>query len=129
MVGQLTLTRFINEAGLLPIGDNMFTETPASGTPQDGLAGTDGVGSIQQGNLEQSNVDFTRELDEILDAAGHYDLWGLASEPARCANNAPKGCHVEMVHVRVGEKDDVDGGQLLDEYAGSPLPAEYDQAH
>src|ERR1043166_7986576 len=46
VLGQLTLTRFINKAGLLPIGDNLFTETPASGTPQDGLAQTDGMGDI-----------------------------------------------------------------------------------
>ena len=38
VLGQLTLTRFINQAGLLSIGDNMYQETPASGTPQDGTA-------------------------------------------------------------------------------------------
>ena len=43
-LGQLTLTRFINPAGLLPIGDNMYQETPASGTPQDGLPATDVAG-------------------------------------------------------------------------------------
>src|ERR1700724_2303959 len=37
-VGQIGLTRFINKAGLQPIGDNLFTDTPASGPPQDGLA-------------------------------------------------------------------------------------------
>ncbi len=40
VLGQLALTRFINKAGLLPIGDNMFTETPASGAPQDGVPNT-----------------------------------------------------------------------------------------
>src|SRR6185437_1582428 len=49
ILGQLTLTRFINPAGLLPIGDNMYQETPASGTPQDGLAATDGAGDLLQG--------------------------------------------------------------------------------
>ncbi len=57
ILGQLTMTRFINQAGLVSIGDNMFTESPASGTPQDGLAATDGMGDLQQGNLEQSNVE------------------------------------------------------------------------
>src|SRR6478736_4124757 len=42
LVGQIGLTRFINKAGLQPIGDNLFTDTPASGTPQDGIANTDG---------------------------------------------------------------------------------------
>ena len=38
VLGQLTLTRFVNKAGLQPIGDNLFIETPASGAPQDGTA-------------------------------------------------------------------------------------------
>ena len=46
-VGQIGLTRFINKAGLQPIGDNLFTDTPASGTPQDGIANADGFGDIQ----------------------------------------------------------------------------------
>ena len=36
LVGQIELTRFVNKAGLQAIGDNLFLETPASGTPQDG---------------------------------------------------------------------------------------------
>ena len=56
-VGQIELTRFINKAGLQPIGDNLFLETPASGAPQDGIANTDGFGDLQQGNLEQANVE------------------------------------------------------------------------
>ncbi len=42
VLGQITLTRFVNKAGLQPIGDNLFVETPASGTPQDGMPNTDG---------------------------------------------------------------------------------------
>src|SRR5438046_3224903 len=52
-IGQIGLTRFINKAGLNPIGDNLFTDTPASGAPLDGLASTDGCGGVQQHNLEQ----------------------------------------------------------------------------
>jgi flagellar basal-body rod protein FlgG len=76
ILGQLTLTRFINEAGLLPVGDNMFTETPASGTPQDGVPGTDGVGSVQQGNLEQSNVDSVTEITNLISAQRAYEMNG-----------------------------------------------------
>src|SRR3984893_443943 len=47
-VGQIGLTRFINKAGLQPIGDNLFTDTPASGAPQDGIANTDVFGDMQQ---------------------------------------------------------------------------------
>ena len=63
VLGQLALTRFINKAGLQPIGDNLFLETPASGTPQDGQPNTDGYGDLLQGILEQANVEaVTRDL-------------------------------------------------------------------
>ena len=38
IIGQIGLTRFINKAGLQPVGNNLFTDTPSSGAPQDGLA-------------------------------------------------------------------------------------------
>src|SRR5690242_7105465 len=74
ILGQLTLTRFINPAGLLPIGDNMYQETPASGTPQDGLAATDGTGDLLQGNLEQSNVDSVSEITNLITAQRAYEM-------------------------------------------------------
>ncbi|HET9616900.1 MAG TPA: flagellar basal-body rod protein FlgG [Pseudolabrys sp.] len=74
ILGQLTLTRFINPAGLLPIGDNMYQETPASGTPQDGLAATDGAGDLLQGNLEQSNVDSVSEITNLITAQRAYEM-------------------------------------------------------
>ena len=74
ILGQLTLTRFINPAGLLPIGDNMYQETPASGTPQDGLAATDGAGDLLQGNLEQSNVDSVSEITNLITAPRAYEM-------------------------------------------------------
>ena len=76
VLGQLTLTRFINQTGLLPIGDNMYTETPASGTPQDGLPSTDGTGDLQQGNLEQSNVDSVSEITNLISAQRAYEMNG-----------------------------------------------------
>ncbi len=74
ILGQLTLTRFINQAGLLPVGDNMFTETPASGTPQDGLPATDGAGDLLQSNLEQSNVDSVTEITNLIAAQRAYEM-------------------------------------------------------
>ena len=73
-LGQIALTTFINEAGLLPIGDNLFTETPASGTPQDGLPATNGLGSLQQGNLEQSNVEPVTEISDLIAAQRAYEM-------------------------------------------------------
>ena len=74
ILGQLTLTRFINQAGLLPVGDNMYTETPASGTPQDGLPGIDGAGDLLQSNLEQSNVDSVTEITNLIAAQRAYEM-------------------------------------------------------
>src|SRR5262249_43196225 len=74
VLGQLVLTRFINQAGLLPIGDNLFQQTPASGTPQDGQPGSDGMGDIQQGTLEQSNVDAVTEISNLITAQRAYEM-------------------------------------------------------
>jgi flagellar basal-body rod protein FlgG len=74
VLGQLTLTRFINKAGLLPIGDNMFTETPASGAPQDGVASVDGMGDLQQGNLEQANVEAVTEISDLIASQRAYEM-------------------------------------------------------
>jgi flagellar basal-body rod protein FlgG len=74
ILGQLTLTRFINQAGLLSIGENLLQETPASGQPQDGLAATNGAGSIQQASLEQSNVDSVTEISDLISAQRAYEM-------------------------------------------------------
>jgi flagellar basal-body rod protein FlgG len=74
VLGQLTLTRFVNEAGLQPVGNNLFVETPASGTPQDGLAGINGYGTIQQGSLEQANVDPVTEISNLISAQRAYEM-------------------------------------------------------
>jgi flagellar basal-body rod protein FlgG len=74
ILGQLTLSRFINQAGLLPIGDNMYTETPASGTPQDGNPGVDGAGDLLQASLEQSNVDSVTEITNLIAAQRAYEM-------------------------------------------------------
>jgi flagellar basal-body rod protein FlgG len=74
ILGQFVLTRFINKAGLLSIGDNLFTETPASGPPQDGLPNTNGAGDLQQGNLEQSNVEAVTEITDLIAAQRAYEM-------------------------------------------------------
>jgi flagellar basal-body rod protein FlgG len=74
ILGQLTLTRFVNQAGLLPMGDNLYQETPASGPPQDGLPATDGAGDLMQGSLEQSNVDSVSEITNLITAQRAYEM-------------------------------------------------------
>jgi flagellar basal-body rod protein FlgG len=74
VLGTLTLTRFINEAGLLPIGSNLFQQTPASGNPEDGQPGVDGAGTTQQGSLEQANVDSVTEISNLITAQRAYEM-------------------------------------------------------
>jgi flagellar basal-body rod protein FlgG len=76
IIGQIGLTRFINKAGLLPTGNNLFQDTPSSGPPQDGLANAEGYGSITQGSLEQSNVDVVSEMSNLIAAQRAYEMNG-----------------------------------------------------
>ena len=73
-VGQFELAAFINKAGLQAIGDNLFLETPASGTPQTGMPNTDGFGNLQQGNLEQANVEAVNEISDLIAAQRAYEM-------------------------------------------------------
>src|SRR6185312_3729752 len=68
VIGQLQLSIFVNKAGLQGIGDNLYLETPASGAPQDGTPAADGFGNIQQGNLEQANVEAVSEISDLIAA-------------------------------------------------------------
>jgi flagellar basal-body rod protein FlgG len=74
IVGQIGLTRFINKAGLQPVGSNQFVDTPSSGPPQDGIANTDGYGAITQGSLEQANVDVVTEMSDLIAAQRAYEM-------------------------------------------------------
>ncbi|MDB5657202.1 MAG: Flagellar basal-body rod FlgG, partial [Tardiphaga sp.] len=74
VLGTISLTRFINKTGLQPIGDNLFNETPASGTPQDGVANADGFGDLQQRNLEQANVEVVSEISDLIAAQRAYEM-------------------------------------------------------
>ncbi len=74
ILGQFTITRFTNNAGLQAQGSNLFTATPASGPPQDGLAATDGSGSLLQGFLEQSNVEAVTEISNLIQAQRAYEM-------------------------------------------------------
>lgn len=73
-LGQITVTDFINPSGLEPIGDNLFLETTASGAPQQGIGGQDGMGYIRQSMLETSNVKVTEELVNLITAQRVYEM-------------------------------------------------------
>ena len=74
LLGQLTLAGFANEKGLEAIGSNLFVETGASGPAAVSEPGTDGLGTLRQGYLEESSVDPVREMTELIKAQRGYEL-------------------------------------------------------
>jgi flagellar basal-body rod protein FlgG len=73
-LGQIELARFINPAGLSAIGHNLFQETPASGAALTAVPGESGLGQIQQGYLEMSNVDVVNEMVNMIIAQRAYEI-------------------------------------------------------
>jgi flagellar basal-body rod protein FlgG len=73
-LGQLQLANFVNPAGLEATGDNLFLETEASGAPTVANPGTDSLGTLRQGMLEQSNVDSVKEITLLITAQRAYEL-------------------------------------------------------
>jgi flagellar basal-body rod protein FlgG len=65
-VGTMELANFQNPAGLEPRGGNIFTATPASGDAQTGVPGSDGLGTLAQGFLEDSNVSVVEEMVNMI---------------------------------------------------------------
>ncbi len=74
VAGQIDLARFVNKAGLEAIGDNLYLETPASGSPTTGNPNTDGMGSLLQRFLEQSNVNAVAEISDLIAAQRAYEM-------------------------------------------------------
>ena len=74
VIGQINTVNFINPTGLMPIGQNLFTETSVSGAPQQGVPGLEGYGLIVQGALETSNVNTTEELVNLIESQRVYEM-------------------------------------------------------
>lgn len=72
-VGSLQLAKFMNPSGLTSIGKNLFTETPASGTPIQGTPGQEGFGTVEQGFLEGSNVQIVEEMINLIQAERAFE--------------------------------------------------------
>lgn len=73
-IGQITMALFSNPAGLESIGDNLFVETAASGTPIVGVPGEQGIGSLEQYALEGSNVDIVSEMMRMIITQRSFDV-------------------------------------------------------
>jgi flagellar basal-body rod protein FlgG len=72
--GRIELARFMNPAGLLAQGQNVYLETPASGAAVVGYPSEDGMGRVQQGNLEGSNVEIVQEMVDMITAMRAYEI-------------------------------------------------------
>jgi flagellar basal-body rod protein FlgG len=73
-VGTIELAKFINPAGLSAVGHNLYIETAASGSPILGQPSLDGLGKIDQGYLEMSNVQVVDEMVNMIVAQRSYEL-------------------------------------------------------
>ncbi len=73
-LGRLTLVSFINPAGLRAMGDNLYQETAASGTPNEGTPGEGALGQLRQGSLEGSNVQVVEEMVDMIAAQRTYEM-------------------------------------------------------
>ena len=73
-VGSLQLVDFINPAGLQPTGGNLYLESSASGSPQTGTPGQNGLGTLMQGYVEGSNVNVVEELVSMIETQRAYEM-------------------------------------------------------
>ena len=81
-IGQLTLANFVNEAGLMALGGNLFQPTAASGPAVSGVPMDPGFGQISQGYLEASNVDPVSEISTMISAQRAYEMNSKVVEAA-----------------------------------------------
>ncbi|MCB0412957.1 MAG: flagellar basal-body rod protein FlgG [Bdellovibrionales bacterium] len=73
VLGQIQLVNFINPAGLKSLGGNLYIPSPASGVPQQGNPGQNGLGVLAQGQLEMSNVNIVDEMVNMISAQRAYE--------------------------------------------------------
>jgi len=73
-IGTITLSVFANTKGLEALGSNLYRETEASGAPISGTPGTESIGIMRQGYLEDSSVDVVEEISELIEAQRGYEL-------------------------------------------------------
>lgn len=74
IIGQMTMARFVNPAGLVSIGRNLFVESIGSGTPQVGQPAQNGFGTLRSGSLEKANVEAVTELVNLIVAQRAYEM-------------------------------------------------------
>lgn len=73
-VGNIQLADFVNPAGLQSLGENLYAETAASGSPQTGTPGLTGLGTLVQGSVESSNVNVVEEMVNMIETQRAYEI-------------------------------------------------------
>jgi len=73
-LGVISLVSFVNEKGLEALGDNLFRLTEASGDANRQVPGSNGLGTLRQGYLEDSSVDVVKEISDLIEAQRGYEL-------------------------------------------------------
>ena len=73
-VGQVQLADFVNPAGLQPRGENLLVESASSGSAQTGNPGLSGLGTLNQGMVESSNVNVVEEMVNMIETQGAYEM-------------------------------------------------------
>jgi flagellar basal-body rod protein FlgG len=73
-IGTIALASFVNPAGLDPKGQNLYAESVASGQPNTGTAGANGLGTLMQGYVETSNVNVVQELVTMIQTQRAYEM-------------------------------------------------------
>ncbi|MCA0375393.1 MAG: flagellar basal-body rod protein FlgG [Gemmatimonadetes bacterium] len=90
-LGRIELARFANPSGMLSLGQNLLAPTTSSGQPVVGFPGDEGMGHLQQGSLEGSNVEIVQEMVEMIAAMRAYEINSKAiktsDEMGQIANN------------------------------------------
>jgi len=90
-IGRIELARFANPSGLIALGQNLYAPTAASGQPVVGFPADEGMGRLQQGSLEGSNVEIVQEMVEMISAMRAYEINSkaikTADEMGQIANN------------------------------------------
>ena len=73
-VGQISVSTFINPAGLQSVGGNLYLETGASGAPNENMPGLNGAGRLFQGYVETSNVNVVEEMVNMIQTQRAYEI-------------------------------------------------------
>ena len=100
-VGQLQLASFVNPAGLQSMGENLYVETAASGTPNQRNPGINGVGMLSQGYVETSNVNVVEELVNMIQTQRAYEINSKAIQTSDQMLQKPGAAVIDAARSRL----------------------------